>query len=106
MNIKNLIPIKDKHYVPHGCYNIVKTVSEKDIFAPIWISGDSGNGKTLGVEQACAAANRPLISINISNETTEDDLIGSYILESVPSYEVEISEDDYMKFQLAMSKEV
>lgn len=106
MNTQNLIPLIDKHYVPHGCFNIVKTVSEKNIFAPVWISGDSGNGKTLGVEQACAAANRPLISINISNETTEDDLIGSYILESVPSYEVEISEEDYNKFQLAMSEEV
>lgn len=39
-------------------------------------------GKTFGVEQACSASNRELICFNITNETTEEDLIGSFILEN------------------------
>lgn len=76
----NLIPIKSDKYIPWGCYDIVRKVISTNIFAPVWIAGDSGNGKTLGVEQACAAEGRELILINISNETSEEDLIGSYTL--------------------------
>lgn len=78
----NLIPLKSPEFVPHGCYNIVRTVISKNIFAPVWIAGESGNGKTFGVEQACAAEKRELVILNMSNETTEEDLIGSYILKN------------------------
>lgn len=78
----NLIPAVSEAYVPHGCFDVVKTVVSKNIFATIWIAGPSGNGKTFGVEQACAAAGRELIIINISNDTSEEDLIGSYILDN------------------------
>ena len=40
----------------------------------------SGNGKTFGVEQACAQLNRELIRVNITIETDEDDLIGGFRL--------------------------
>ena len=40
----------------------------------------SGNGKTFGVEQACAALGRELIRVNITVETDEDDLIGGFRL--------------------------
>lgn len=77
---KSLVPLKSEKYIPWGCYDIVKKVISSKVFAPIWIAGESGNGKTLGVEQACAAEGRELILINISNETSEEDLIGSYTL--------------------------
>lgn len=89
------IPKKDKSYVPHGCYNTVYKVIESRKFAPIYIQGESGNGKTFGVEQACANLGRELIIINISNDTTEEDLIGSYVLETINSFEIDISEKDY-----------
>lgn len=76
----NLIPLVSPEYVPHGCYNVVRKVISKKIFAPVWVSGESGNGKTYGVEQACAKEKRELVIINISNETSEEDLIGSYVL--------------------------
>ena len=40
----------------------------------------SGNGKTFGVEQACAQLGRECIRVNITIETDEDDLIGGFRL--------------------------
>ena len=40
----------------------------------------SGNGKTFGVEQACANLKRELIRVNITIETDEDDLLGGFRL--------------------------
>jgi hypothetical protein len=66
--VMNLVPIKADDYVPHGCYSVVRKVISQDRFAPVWIVGLSGNGKTFGVEQACAAEGRELVIVNISNE--------------------------------------
>ena len=46
----------------------------------MFITGLSGNGKTMGVTQACAEAKRELIRVNITIETDEDDLLGGYRL--------------------------
>lgn len=94
----SFIPAVDSTYVPHGCFEIVNKVINSNIFAPIWISGLSGNGKTMGVEQACAKSNRELIQINISNETDESDLIGEYSLEATKFYEVEFTEEQYEQY--------
>ena len=50
------------------------------MFYPVFITGLSGNGKTLGVTQACAENRRELIRVNVTIETDEDDLIGGYRL--------------------------
>ena len=94
----SFIPMVDPTYVNHGCFEIVNKVINSNIFAPIWISGLSGNGKTMGVEQACAKSNRELIQINISNETDESDLIGEYSLEATKFYEVEFTEEQYQQY--------
>ena len=94
-NNDNLIPLKSNTYIPWGCYDIVRKVISSKIFAPVWITGESGNGKTLGVEQACADEDRELILINISNETSEEDLIGSYTLEESITYEIDMDIEDY-----------
>ncbi len=94
----SFIPAVDPTYVNHGCFEIVNKVINSNIFAPIWISGLSGNGKTMGVEQACAKSNRELIQINISNETDESDLIGEYSLEATKFYEVEFTEEQYQEY--------
>lgn len=94
----SFIPAVDPTYVNHGCFEIVNKVINSNIFAPIWISGLSGNGKTMGVEQACAKSNRELIQINISNETDESDLIGEYSLEATKFYEVEFTEEQYEQY--------
>ena len=74
------IPEKDDSYVQFGNYVSVRKVVASNKFYPIFITGLSGNGKTLSVEQACAAAKRELIRVNITIETDEDDLIGGFRL--------------------------
>jgi hypothetical protein len=77
---QNLIPIKDENFVPFGNFTDVKKVISSKMFYPVFITGMSGNGKTLSVEQACASLNRELIRVNITIETDEDDLIGGFRL--------------------------
>ena len=78
--VSNYIPVKDDSYVPFGNYASVRKVITSNKFYPVFITGLSGNGKTLSVEQACAAAKRQLIRVNITIETDEDDLIGGFRL--------------------------
>ena len=76
----NYIPEKDDSYVQFGNFQSVRKVIQSRKFYPIFITGLSGNGKTMSVEQACAAAKRELIRVNITIETDEDDLIGGFRL--------------------------
>ena len=76
----NLVPEKNATFVPFGNFTDVKKIISSKIFYPVFITGMSGNGKTLSVEQACAALNRELIRVNITIETDEDDLIGGFRL--------------------------
>lgn len=78
----NLVPSVDPTYVEFGCYQPVYTIVKSNTFLPFYITGESGNGKTLGVEQACAKAKRELVCCNVTNETSEEDLMGSFILEN------------------------
>jgi len=77
---ESLIPSKDTNFVPFGNFTDLKKVIASKIYYPIFITGLSGNGKTFGVEQACAATGRELIRVNITIETDEDDLIGGFRL--------------------------
>ena len=97
-----LIPKVDKNYVKFGNYDIVERALSTKRFAPIWITGLSGNGKTYSVEQACANLSRKMVMINITNETNEEDLIGSFSLETVNSYEVECDEALFAEFLASM----
>ena len=56
------VPEKDPNYVPFGNANSLKKVINSRQFYPVFITGLSGNGKTLGVEQACAQLNREPVS--------------------------------------------
>jgi MoxR-like ATPase len=70
------IPEKWKDYVPFGFYKDMKNIIASKQFYPTFITGLSGNGKTLMVEQVCAELNRECIRVNISVETDESDLLG------------------------------
>ena len=74
------VPKKDKSYVSWGYSRDVKQIIESNAFYPIFISGLSGNGKTMMVEQAAAQAKRKYVRVNITEETDEDDLIGGFRL--------------------------
>ena len=74
------IPSTDDSYVQFGNFNTVKKIIQSRLFYPAFITGLSGNGKTLSVDQACASTKRELIRVNITIETDEDDLIGGFRL--------------------------
>jgi len=77
---QNLIPDKDDTFVKFGNFGDLKKILQSRLFYPTFITGLSGNGKTLSVEQACAQLGRELIRVNITIETDEDDLIGGFRL--------------------------
>ena len=77
----NIIPAKDPVFVPWGYFKDIKSIVSSKQFYPIFITGLSGNGKTMNVSQACAQAKRECIRVNITIETDEDDLLGGYRLQ-------------------------
>ncbi len=100
------IPPIDFSYIPFGNFFVVKRIVERGIFYPTWVTGESGNGKTKMIEQACAYAGIPdeliqgvgyeklvdnlnsfcekngakhgrkFVRVNFTQETCEDDLFG------------------------------
>ena len=77
---QNIIPTKDSTFIPFGAFKDLKSIIKSKQFYPTFITGLSGNGKTLSVEQSCAQLDRELIRVNITIETDEDDLIGGFRL--------------------------
>jgi MoxR-like ATPase len=77
---RNLVPEKDNTFVKFGSFPDIKKIIQSKLFYPCFVTGLSGNGKTFGVEQACAQLGREIIRVNITIETDEDDLIGGFRL--------------------------
>jgi len=77
---ESFVPDRNETYVPFGFYNDMRDIIKSRIFYPIYITGLSGNGKTMMIEQVCAFLKRELIRVNITKRTDESDLIGSYEL--------------------------
>ena len=74
------VPARYPDYVPFGFFKDLRSIISAKDFFPVFVTGLSGNGKTLMVEQVCSELNRECIRVNISKETDESDLIGSYQL--------------------------
>jgi len=70
------IPVKYPDYVPFGFFKDLRNIVKSEMFYPVFVTGHSGNGKTLMVEQVCAELQRECIRVNISIETDESDLLG------------------------------
>ena len=80
MNDVTVIPEVVKEYVPFGHFTDLKSIINSRLFFPVFITGLSGNGKTMMVEQICAKLKRECYRVNVTIETDEDDLIGSNTL--------------------------
>jgi hypothetical protein len=78
--VDDMIPLRDKNYVPFGFFKDMKSIISSKIFYPVFVTGLSGNGKTTMVEQVCSDLNRECVRVNVSVETDEDDLIGGNTL--------------------------
>ena len=76
----DIVPKKETTFVSFGNQPDLKSIIKSGMFYPVFITGLSGNGKTLGVTQACAENRRELIRVNVTIETDEDDLLGGYRL--------------------------
>jgi len=74
------VPAVDSNYVRWGDYKTIDSVIKSEMFYPIFITGLSGNGKTMMVEQACAKNRRDMYRVNITCRTDEDDLLGGFRL--------------------------
>ena len=80
MDKQNLVPAPFEGFVPWGNYSNLKKIVKSGLFYPVFITGLSGNGKTLMVEQLHAELGKELIRVNITIETDEDDLLGGFRL--------------------------
>lgn len=74
------VPDVDKLFIKWGIYSDVEKILQRGMFYPVFITGLSGNGKTMGIEQGCANLTKELVVVNITQETDEDDLLGGYRL--------------------------
>ena len=77
---ESYVPSRVREYVKFGHYGDVKTIKKSGQFYPVFITGLSGNGKTMMIEQVHAELKKELFRVNITIETDEDDLIGHYAL--------------------------
>ena len=76
----SVVPEKVSNYIPFGHFSDLKSIVQSRLFFPVFVTGLSGNGKTMMVEQICARLKRECYRVNITIETDEDDLIGSNTL--------------------------
>jgi len=79
-DFQNLIPSHFEGFVPWGHCSTIKKIIQSRMFYPVFITGLSGNGKTLMVEELHSQLKRELIRVNITIETDEDDLLGGFRL--------------------------
>jgi hypothetical protein len=82
MEKQNLVPAAFDGFVAWGNFSKIEKVVKSGLFYPIFVTGLSGNGKTLMIEQVHAKMNKELIRVNITIETDEDDLLGGFRLVS------------------------
>ena len=80
MEKQNLVPSKFEGFVPWGHFKDIKQIVKSGIFYPVFVTGLSGNGKTLMIEQVHSEMKKELIRVNITIETDEDDLLGGFRL--------------------------
>lgn len=74
------VPSKDPLFVPYGEHDTIVTIIRSGRWAPSYVVGPSGCGKTFSYQQACAELNREYYEVQITAETTEDDLLGGFRL--------------------------
>jgi len=77
---ESIVPERLSTYVPWGHHDTVETVIKSGMFAPMYVTGLSGNGKTTMIMQACARLKRECFRVNITSATDEDDLLGGFRL--------------------------
>lgn len=77
----NFIPPKSPFYLKVSeLHDDLDMIIKSGMWSPAYISGLSGNGKTMTPTQVGAINKREVIRVNITEETSEDDLLGMFRL--------------------------
>ena len=74
------VPTVDPLYFPMGNADDYRDILKAHTFLPFYISGPSGTGKTYSLLQEAAKLGREVLRVNMTGETDESDLIGSFRL--------------------------
>ncbi len=80
LEMENLVPSVYKNYVAFGNFDDILNIVKSEQFFPVFVTGHSGNGKTMSIEQACAKAKRKFVCVSMTPDTDESDLLGNYVL--------------------------
>lgn len=78
--VEGIVPSIKPWFVPWGNYSDVERLIASKRWFTAYITGDKGTGKNIMVEQACAKLGRPLVRVNITRETKEEQIVGSKTL--------------------------
>lgn len=76
----SFVPLKEEDFLPGANYAEMKEIFQSGTFFPFLVTGPTGSGKTLSVEQIHAEMNKPLYRVNITSESDEDSLMGGFRL--------------------------
>jgi len=76
----NLVPKPYPNYIPFGNYHDLRSIIESGEFYPVFITGHSGNGKSMSIEQICAQVKRKFVCVSMTPDTDESDLLGNFVL--------------------------
>lgn len=74
------VPKKKAEFVKTEHYDYIERVIKNKRFKPILCVGETGSGKSMTVEQACANNNRAMVKFSVTKETTKEDLMGGHRL--------------------------
>ena len=77
---ESFVPKRFRGYVPFGHFPDIEKIITSNMFYTFYVTGLSGNGKTLMIEEICARNKRECVRANVTIETDEDDLIGGFRL--------------------------
>lgn len=80
LDVNKFVPQKNSNYIPHGNFKDVETIIQSRLFFPIYITGETSNGKTEMVKQIHAKHNIPMIRVNIDASVDGEALIGRQTL--------------------------
>lgn len=80
VHVENYVPVQDPTFVHFGYSRKLAKILASKVFFPVFVAGESGVGKSFCAEQVCAELEREVITVPITIETTEDDLLGGFRL--------------------------
>ena len=83
---ENYIPKARADFVKFGVYDEISAIMNSGIHFPILVTGPTGAGKTMMIQQIHADLKKPMLRVNITIESDEDSLMGGFRLAEGATY--------------------